>query len=134
MELVPGTVIAPPGAILWICGKRLWVDDENGWEFVGVFETEEKAVAACLTGMYFVGPTELDKAFPHETVLWKGAYYPKEISSPDDFGNMTVAQKKQFHEERSQAFYENVATSEQRKASDDFKAAVKKHKDALGIG
>ena len=78
---------------LWICGQRLWVDDENGWEFVGVFETEEKAVAACRTGMYFVGPTELDKAFPHERVIWKGAYYPKQISSPDDFGNMTVAQK-----------------------------------------
>ena len=62
--------------LLWICGKRLLVDDENGWELVGVFETEEKAVAACLTGMYFVGPAELNKAFPDERVPWPGAYYP----------------------------------------------------------
>ena len=78
MELKPGTVIIPPGGTLWICGKRLLVDDENGWEFVGVFETEEKAVAACLTQMYFVGPAELNKAFPDERVKWPGAYYPKQ--------------------------------------------------------
>ncbi len=87
MELVPETVIVPPGGTLWICGKRLSVDDENGWEFVGVFETEKRAVAAalstgfstCQTEMYFVGPAELNKAFPHERVPWEGAYYPMKL-------------------------------------------------------
>lgn len=63
---------------LWIVGqvkegkKAKWY-----WEYVGVFDSKEKAVDACRDETYFVGPTELNNALPHETVEWEGAYYPK---------------------------------------------------------
>lgn len=78
MELKPGTVICSPGAQLWIVGKWLAVDGKNAWEFQGVFSTEEKAIHACRTEMYFVGPAELNKSLPHERMpRWLGSYYPK---------------------------------------------------------
>lgn len=63
---------------LWICGKYLSGDEMGSvvWEFVGVFSSEELAVAACLCDTYFVAPAKLDKAFPDETLLWPGVYYP----------------------------------------------------------
>ena len=62
---------------LWIVGKRL--DQEtSAWEFMGVFDTEGAAVAACVADDCFVGPAVLNKALPWETQdEWPGAYYPK---------------------------------------------------------
>lgn len=62
---------------LWICGQRLNYDDNKEWEFVGVYETEQLAIDACSTDLFFVGPVELNVSFPDETVEWPGAYYPK---------------------------------------------------------
>ncbi len=61
-----------PDTLLWIVGKR----NAFGWEFMGVFDSEEKAVAACRTLKYFVGPAKLNEQLPDETNKWKGAYYP----------------------------------------------------------
>ena len=58
---------------VWCCGKVVSADD---WEFVGVFDCEEKAVAACKTVYYFVGKTTMNEELPSERVPWEGAYYP----------------------------------------------------------
>lgn len=63
---------------LWVCGKYLEQRDNGAvWEMQGVFSSEEKAVAACLTEDFFIGPVELDKAMPEERIVWYKAYYPK---------------------------------------------------------
>ena len=60
---------------LWIVGKNL-LRGNGSWEFVGVFDSEVKAVASCRTHQYFVGPVRLNEAFPDESCVWVGAYYP----------------------------------------------------------
>lgn len=60
---------------LWIVGM-ITSEDGKAWEFVGVFSSEEKAVAACTKYNFFVGPAELDERFPDDSNLWPGAYYP----------------------------------------------------------
>lgn len=47
----------------------------NPWSVIGVFEVEAAAVRACTTGCHFVGPIELNKAFP-EVTDWHHLYYP----------------------------------------------------------
>lgn len=63
---------------LWVTGKALNPDEENDrWEFVGVFDSEENAVKACKDANYFVGPVELNEELPSETVPWTDGYYPR---------------------------------------------------------
>ena len=45
------------------------------WNVVGVFEVEAAAVRACTTSCHFVGPIQLNKAFPDITD-WSNMYYP----------------------------------------------------------
>jgi len=64
---------------VWICGQYLHGQgSEHAWSFQGVFDSEEKAVKACIDSMYFVAPTELNKTYPDEIQSWVGAYYPHE--------------------------------------------------------
>jgi len=63
---------------LWIVGRFLSDDSEGIWEFCGVFDDEELAKAACRDASYFVGPAELNKILPEETIEWPGQYYPIE--------------------------------------------------------
>jgi hypothetical protein len=66
---------------LWIVGKRLAGDD--AWEFGGVFDSEEKAIAACHANNYFIGPIELNWVPPHERLpKWEGAYFPRLEAKP----------------------------------------------------
>jgi hypothetical protein len=58
---------------LWIVGK---VTEFPAWEFQGVFDTPEKALAACKTVAYFVGPCELNATVPDRTEPWPGCEYP----------------------------------------------------------
>jgi len=46
------------------------------WELHGVFDTKEEALRNCTQDNYFLGPVEMNKPFPHETVEWPGCYYP----------------------------------------------------------
>lgn len=66
------TIIRPQ---LWIVGK---VTDypAGAWEFIGVFEDEALAVRVCITVDYFVGPVEINKVLPDDTIEWEGAFYP----------------------------------------------------------
>jgi hypothetical protein len=60
--------------MLWIVGKS--VGGPDSWEFSGVFDAEEKAVAACVTAEMFVGPALLNEVLPIDSEGWTGAYYP----------------------------------------------------------
>lgn len=62
---------------MWIVGQVK--DEGKPWEFQGVFDSEERAVAACRDSSYFVGAASLNEEHPHETTPgWLGAYYPLE--------------------------------------------------------
>ena len=62
--------------MLWIVGKAL--GDPDRWEFQGVFDSEEQAVAACATQPdgtvdMFVGPAKLNAAVASKKRSWPGA-------------------------------------------------------------
>jgi hypothetical protein len=59
---------------LWICSK--WIKDGSP-EFQGVFDDEEKAIAACISSDYGIGPAILNERIQDETTEWEGFYYPK---------------------------------------------------------
>lgn len=46
------------------------------WEFLGVFSSESKAVAACSQRLDFVAPAVLDERQPDEATGWPRAHYP----------------------------------------------------------
>jgi hypothetical protein len=60
--------------------------DELDWETVGVFSTEEKAVAACGTPWCLVGPLVFDHDYGSVRGMpktWEGAYYPREAEQAE---------------------------------------------------
>ena len=61
---------------IWLVGQ--WKGTETPWEVQGVFDSEQKAIAACVDDQYFIGPLTLNEEMPQETMReWPGAYYPK---------------------------------------------------------
>jgi hypothetical protein len=60
---------------LWLVGKLINYK-RQAWQFQGIFDSEEKAAAACRTKKYFVGPVTLNKELPDKRIEWPGAYYP----------------------------------------------------------
>jgi len=60
---------------VWIVGR---VNSENirEWEFQGVFDDKDKAIAACKGPDWFVGPAVLNRVVSEESQPWPGAYYP----------------------------------------------------------
>ena len=65
---------------MWVVGQ--WFDGER-WDLQGVFDDETKAIKACLTTLYFIGPVILNKILPEKSIEWPGCYYPKLMSKPD---------------------------------------------------
>ena len=62
---------------LWICGKYLsGPKSEVAWDFQGIFDDKEKAIAACRDEKYFIAPAVLNKNLPDDQIDWPGAYYP----------------------------------------------------------
>ncbi len=47
------------------------------WDFQGVFDTYEKALAACIDESFFIGPCTLNKEIQLATEAWPNAVYPK---------------------------------------------------------
>ena len=63
---------------LWITGEnRGGPDDAIVWDFIGVFDSEDKALAACHNEHCFVGPQVLNVDLGPERQVWVGCYYPK---------------------------------------------------------
>ena len=67
--------------ILWLCGKHTHIDYElSVCEIQGIFDSEEKAISACLNEKYFIGPMTLNEAIDFEKMdTWEGVYYPLAI-------------------------------------------------------
>ncbi len=59
---------------LWIVGQ---LRKGAQWEFVGVFDQESLADAACVNSEMFVAPAILNETTPVETVSWPGCYFPR---------------------------------------------------------
>ena len=59
---------------LWIVGQK---PADGQWQFQGVFDSEEAAMAACRNETYWIAPATLNEFVPHEPVIWDGGYYPK---------------------------------------------------------
>lgn len=62
--------------MLWIAGQLF--DEPNAWGFIGVFSSEDRAIAA-IHGLHggFVAPAELNGSTPVENVAWPGSYIPQ---------------------------------------------------------
>ena len=60
---------------VWIVG-RLLNYETSSWEFVGVFDSEEKTREACVEVVMFVGPATMNVRMPLESEEWPGCYYP----------------------------------------------------------
>jgi hypothetical protein len=58
---------------LFIVGRKDL--EPRAWEFIGVFDDEAKAVAACITDDHWVGPVTLNENVETGTG-WPGAWYP----------------------------------------------------------
>ena len=70
---------------LWICGEFI-TDTPDGvvWSIEGIFDTEDKALAACTTDFHFVAPVELNEVAPEGRHIMPGSYYPLLESPPDN--------------------------------------------------
>ncbi len=62
---------------IYVVGQYIKGETSNIiWHIQGVFDTEEKALEACLNERYFIGPINMNEALPDKSVLWPGVYYP----------------------------------------------------------
>lgn len=64
--------------VLWIVSELLPPEHECGhtWQFVGVFDTREKAESACTTPNHFYGPATLNEALSDEPTPWLTCTFP----------------------------------------------------------
>jgi hypothetical protein len=66
-----------PNETLWLCGQwRSGLSPTCVWDFQGIFDTEEQAVAACCNENCFVAPVELNAVLSEEPTPFPEAYYP----------------------------------------------------------
>ena len=62
---------------LWICGQHQSENgDEVAWLFQGIFDSKEKAIAACRTDKYFIAPVTLNESLGHEPIAFPDGEYP----------------------------------------------------------
>ena len=61
---------------LWIVIRVRDPERYREWEFMGVFDTREQALAAATAEYDFIGPATLNTRLPDEVMLWPGCFYP----------------------------------------------------------
>ena len=62
---------------LFVVGKFIrGVSGGAVWEFEGVFDSREKAIAACKDKKYFIGPCLLNQTIKPGVFAWPGLFYP----------------------------------------------------------
>lgn len=64
------------GIELWVVGQHLGPLDS--WALQGVFDSRDKAIAACRRETYFVAPITLNLSISDEQSDWPGLFYPSE--------------------------------------------------------
>ncbi len=64
--------------IVWIAGEYFATEEDPTaqWCVLGVFDSEEKARAACTQWHHFIGPEKLNERQPDGPTDWPGCYYP----------------------------------------------------------
>ncbi len=60
---------------LWIV---VLVAESRAMEFMGVFDSEPLAIAACTAPAHMVGPVVLNERLPDGPLEWPSAFYPLE--------------------------------------------------------
>ena len=65
---------------LWLVGQFKGREKGIVWEFQGIFNTEPKAIAACVKSNYFVAKVTLNEKCPEDTQTFKEMYYPVNVS------------------------------------------------------
>lgn len=67
---------------LWVAGQvHGMLGKVPDWSIQGVFDSEQKAVAACGDHLiWFVAPLILNEVLPEERCDWPGIYYPNDPS------------------------------------------------------
>ena len=60
---------------IWICG-RMDPALQCGWEVVGAYDSEQKAIDACKDATFFIGPQVMNQTNPEAPTSWPGCYYP----------------------------------------------------------
>ena len=63
----------------WIVGDsnyEKWTPGWAAWQFVGMFDSEGKAVAVCKTKTHFVAPCTMNEVVPNDGTVLPGSYYP----------------------------------------------------------
>ena len=66
---------------LWIVGQFVAEVEHSGqsrvlWEFAGVFDTKEAAIAACRNETYSISEAILNETVPEETHAFPVCWYP----------------------------------------------------------
>lgn len=81
LDRAEAATAARVNADLWVVGRtrEYRPPDQGGsvWDFQGVYDSEEKAIAACRDATYWIAPAHLNRELPHESADWPGAYYPR---------------------------------------------------------
>lgn len=81
--------------VVWVCG--LAKDDRPicAWELQGIFDSEEKALAACTQENHFIGPMKLNHRLKDIPEEWVGMRYPL---SKYGIAKYRVDEEGNFHE------------------------------------
>ena len=61
---------------MWVVGKIPYRRSGEEWEFIGVYDSEEKAVEACLTYEYFAAPVRINPPQREGGINWDSCQYP----------------------------------------------------------
>ena len=89
---------------MWLVGQIMSavIDKENGvlkninWDFQGVFDDREKAIATCKNPWYFImGEFEINQEFSEDrTETMKDGFYPlwDELSSEDYYSRVVIGE------------------------------------------
>lgn len=60
---------------LWIAGFKK-KESEHAWDWLGVFDSEKKAIAVCSNENCFIAPDFLNNKYADTIWLLDGSYYP----------------------------------------------------------
>lgn len=74
--------------IIWVAGELL---SEDGWQILGVFDSEQAAIACCELPSDFVAPLPTGKILNRDEKGWPGLYFPKRLEHIINSANESLA-------------------------------------------
>lgn len=67
--------------IVWVAGEVLQGD---GWQVLGIFDSELQATSCCVLPSDFVAPLVLGKVLPRDENGWPGLYFPVTLKTSSE--------------------------------------------------